>query len=396
MGKPTKEVNKRPRDEDDQAESVNREIGIASTLRRAENEDAESGWTMAGSRNKKRKTVKDAKRSKATRKAEWEAENARKTGSKPALNIASKHKFASSLKVRDLQNLVLYCLADGTAPQWVAVSNHAQVQKAVVLMVPGLERGLFTGDIKLTESLRNETSNGVERDSVETKADEEAAESRQPQNGASRGSGDPDDFLPWVLNEDSLPAPLKPLAEAFTQLFTVRSPGDDKYSRLYSPIQTMLTAPLPKGQDKRPSRQIDPSSWANERTPITEFLASEDELRENRFVLHPALFAGEEASVRANLKQSSKSQESDGWRDMQFKDMSDSEVPASEIEEGSVTAGRTVLAVDCEMVVDESGDYVLARISVVDWGGEVVLDELVKPDQPVIDYVTACVQSLGV
>ena len=49
------------------------------------------------------------------------------------------------------------------------------------------------------------------------------------------------------------------------------------------------------------------------------------------------------------------------------------------------------LAMDCEMVgVGPCGRYsALARVSIVNWDGEVLLDEYVQPGQPVTDYRTA-------
>ncbi|KAI7898958.1 uncharacterized protein BX663DRAFT_479047 [Cokeromyces recurvatus] len=48
---------------------------------------------------------------------------------------------------------------------------------------------------------------------------------------------------------------------------------------------------------------------------------------------------------------------------------------------------KRLVAVDCEMVLTEMGST-LARITLIDEDGSVLLDELVKPDAPVIDYLT--------
>ena len=48
-----------------------------------------------------------------------------------------------------------------------------------------------------------------------------------------------------------------------------------------------------------------------------------------------------------------------------------------------------VLALDCEMVTVSDGKKALARIAVIDfWTEEVLFDELVKPSDEVLDYLT--------
>ena len=54
-------------------------------------------------------------------------------------------------------------------------------------------------------------------------------------------------------------------------------------------------------------------------------------------------------------------------------------------------AGNRVVAIDCEMVrttAAEATETELARVTVVGVDGKVMLDELVKPAGPVVDYLT--------
>lgn len=50
----------------------------------------------------------------------------------------------------------------------------------------------------------------------------------------------------------------------------------------------------------------------------------------------------------------------------------------------------SVIALDCEMVgIGPNGkDHMLARVSIVNERGEIIMDKYVKPTKPVIDYRT--------
>ncbi|KAL8784933.1 MAG: hypothetical protein Q9213_003675 [Squamulea squamosa] len=326
----------------------------------------------------------------------------RKTNNYPALVYADLHKRQSSIKLVDLQNLVLYCLANGTSPQWIAVRHHAQVKKAVVLFVPGLERGMFNGSVALGTS-----SGSPEQHPKLSEEHGPPVNGNAFQNvpsiiatglnhGISRTHASPDDYLPVRLTTESLPQPLKPLADCFEYVWPVKAPGDDRFSKVYSPLHHMLNSQLPKSQDQKAAEKavkgakpVNDQHWASKRTPITTFIASKEELRENDYVLHPAWFDPEseeedEARRRAGARQTSDL----GWVDTQVADLGASDGLEADSEQGSLTAGRTVLAMDCEMCTVEGGEAALTRISLVGWDGEVVMDELVKPDKPIIDYLT--------
>jgi RNA exonuclease 1 len=200
-----------------------------------------------------------------------------------------------------------------------------------------------------------------------------------PEQALDRIATSPDDYYPRVLKKDALPEPLQPFADMFPHLWPVRAPGDDKYGKLHSPLQAMLTAPL-KEKKSGVKPVSDPHGWKDERTRITEFLATPEELMEHGFPKHPALLR--EGAQRDAFK------DPDGWVHTRVSKLEDGAVPEADIEQGSITAGRQVLALDCEMCMTGEAEYSLTRISLVSWDGEVVLDELVKPDKPIIDYVT--------
>lgn len=207
----------------------------------------------------------------------------------------------------------------------------------------------------------------------------------------------PDSYLPTPLDSDKLPSPLRPLAETFAHVWPIKAPGDDKNGKVHSPLHAMLNSPLTRSQEeKNQDRQIKGpkparvgEGWENKRTPITAFITSREELQENDYLLHPAWFT--DATQRsANLERRAldKQAATDGWKDTVVSDLDEGIVADKDIQKGSVTAGRSILAIDCEMCLVEGGGMALTRISLVEWDGTVVMDEFVKPDKPIIDFLT--------
>jgi RNA exonuclease 1 len=310
----------------------------------------------------------------------------------PAIEHSHHARLQSHVKITDLQSLVLYLLADGNAPQWVSVRSRANIQQVVMLMVPGLDLGMFNGEVALEAASTPGEASNTQAGSAST-----ATEHVQPR----RLRISPDEFYPASLKSDRLPACLKPLADIFEHVWPIKAQGEhrnNQYLRLHSPIHTMLTSQIPKtheekqmkktGNHKGPMPQ-NSKHWENKRTRITEYMATLMEQQENEYVLHPAMFTTPE-SKEANYERRklAKQTADDGWVDTHVALLEDGDVPENEIEQGSLTAGRNVISVDCEMCKAENDQLVLTRISLLSWDGTVVLDKLVKPDVAIKDYLT--------
>ncbi|KAL8755110.1 MAG: hypothetical protein Q9199_003871 [Rusavskia elegans] len=345
----------------------------------AEDEDDADEWTVVGRGGKKQKT-----------------------NNYPALVYADSYKQQSSIKLGDLQNLVLYCIANGTSPQWTAVRHHGQVNKAVVLFVPGLERGMFDGSVAWDTSSEGpaqdpKLGHGPDQpQNGETSRNVPSSIDGAQNDGVSHTHASPDDYLPVRLAAERLPQPLKPLADCFEYLWPVKAPGDDKFAKVYSPLHHMLNSQIPKSQDRKAAEKVikgakpvNDQRWEPKRTPITTFMLSKDELRENDYVLHPA-WCGTESEIHAETKRRADASQTagSGWIDTQVADLGAGDDLKLPSEQGSLTAGRTVLAMDCEMCTVQGGEAALTRISLINWDREVVMDELVKPDKPIVDYLT--------
>ena len=276
----------------------------------------------------------------------------------PALTFSPNARVHSKVNLNQLRDLVLYIFADGTGPQWINVSHRPHFRKMVAIMVPGLEEAMFKANVNYLTY--NDTAAQGERQTLTA----------------------PDDDYPRKLNKEDLPEALQPFADMFPHMWPIRTPGDEKHAKMHSPMAAFLTAPLSKEKTSQKGGvkpAAEPHGWKNERTRITEFLASAEELAENGFVVHPALLpdgAREKFVVP------------EGWVMTNVDKLEDGDVPESEIQDGSVTAGREILGLDCEMCMTGEKEFSLTRITILDWHGNAILDEFVKPDKPIIDYVT--------
>ncbi|KAI1488258.1 hypothetical protein F5X96DRAFT_680628 [Biscogniauxia mediterranea] len=324
-------------------------ISDTSSLKRARPHDENGdGWEKV--ETKASKKAKKAKKIPSTVSPNY-----------PSITFNYNAKLQSKIALDQLRNLILYIFAEGVSPQWVAIGHRPQFRKIVAIMVPGLEEAMFKQDVDF--ATYNDPIPDFEH--------------------KSRVLTSPDDYYPRLLKKEELPEILKDFADMFPHLWPVRTPGNEKYGFMRSPMGTMLTAPSEKAKEERSQKGVqpvrEPKGWKDERTRITEFLAMPEDFQPNGYVLHPACIPAERRH---------RFQDPEGWVHTNVESFDDGNVPEEEIQQGSVTAGREVLALDCEMCLTGLDEYSLTRVSLVNWDGTVVLDELVKPDKPIIDYVT--------
>lgn len=312
----------------------------------------------------------------------------------PQITHAPNARLQSFVKISDLQNLVLYLLADGNGPQWISVRHKKDIERVVCLMVPGLEADMFNSIISLdpqddstAAATRSDKSN---QDGMQIVDD--APASAEKASKKLKTSISPDDYYPVKLVSPKLPTALEPFAQMFPHIWPVKTPGE--FNRMHSPLQAMLNAPLPKPKEDKKTKGPRPpregAKWQNVRTPITEFLASKEELSDNGYAVHPAHLRTPEEHEHEKARRHKNCQSAeDGWIDLpEISSLDEGIVPSSEIEQGSILQGRNVLTVDCEMISTSIERFALARVSFIDWDGNVVLDELVKPPGTVTDYLT--------
>lgn len=375
-------------------------FGVAQTLSLLQNANASTSTsgattedTESVSKQQQETTTATTEMGKVTKKKRVDGEKTKY----PVLTYV-EGKMQSSIRIADLQGLLLYCFADGIAPQWISVKHSGHVRKVVVLMVPGLELGMFDGTIALEVEQQEQEQKSTESDSKKEKEEEGEEDARKTDFLRWKQGLPPEDrshrFNPRPLARENLPEPLQPLADMFPHVWPVKAPGDGKYNKVHSPLQAILLSSIPKsketnGRAKGARAPRGEKNFVAKRTPITAFISAMEDLRENDYVLHPALFVTEkEKLAEAEIRKRAGQSVEDGWVDTNVPSLEAGDVPDAEIQQGSMTAGRDVLALDCEMCITEGGKSELTRISLVRWDGEVVLDELVKPQRPVIDYLT--------
>uniref|UniRef100_A0A8H7TR55 Exonuclease domain-containing protein n=1 Tax=Bionectria ochroleuca TaxID=29856 RepID=A0A8H7TR55_BIOOC len=275
----------------------------------------------------------------------------------PSISFSPNARLNAKVNLNSLRDLVTYIYADGPAPQWVAISHRPHFRKIVTIMVPGLEEAMFKA--------------GVDYGNYDERGEDQ---------GPSQSS--PDSYYPRKLVKDEIPDALKPFADMFPHLWPIRTPGDDKQGKMHSPMAAFLTVPVNKEKNKKGTGvkpASEPHGWKNERTRITEFLSTVEDLQDNGYLVHPAMLP---EGQRENFVAP------EGWVATKVDSLEEGDVPESEIQQGSITAGREILAIDCEMCMTGENEFSLTRISLVDWSGETVLDELVKPSKPITNYVT--------
>ncbi|KAI1425381.1 hypothetical protein F5Y12DRAFT_747300 [Xylaria sp. FL1777] len=331
------------------AASSDTTVSDSGSLKRPKphDDDDNEGWQVVDRQSKKAKKAKKIPQPASS--------------NYPSISFNYNAKLQSKISLEQLRNLVLYIFAEGVSPQWVAVANRPQFRKIVAIMVPGLEEAMFKQDVNF--ATYNEQCFDLDQ--------------------KSRVLTSPDDYYPRLLKRDELPEILKDFADMFPHLWPVKTPGNEKYGYMRSPLGTMLTVPTEKTKEEKAAKGVqparEPKGWKDERTRITEFIAMPEDFQPNGYVLHPACIPAER---RKDYEYP------EGWLHTHVENLEDGDVPEEEIQQGSVTAGRDVYALDCEMCVTGPDEYSLTRISLVSWDGTTILDELVKPDKPIIDYVT--------
>lgn len=146
------------------------------------------------------------------------------------------------------------------------------------------------------------------------------------------------------------------------QTFPVSAPGSN--SSLFSAYNSFVNVQLSK-KEKTTIRE----ELMNKKITINDLLMSLDQLLENDYPIHMET-AGLTDDLQEELTQRTEEQI------VKY-------LPTESFDHD----GSHIFALDCEMCLAKEG-LVLARVSIVNFDLEVVYEKLVKPDVPIIDYMT--------
>jgi RNA exonuclease 1 len=162
-----------------------------------------------------------------------------------------------------------------------------------------------------------------------------------------------------------------------------------KTGRIHSSLQAMLISPEPKGLPG--GYKGADGVFAAQRTPVTQFVHSADELLEAQFPVHPALFTDmRDKELEMTRREQVGQCEKNGWVDSDVNCSTPTPGEQGERIGGTngLNAGMDVYALDCEMVVTSDDVFSLARVSLLDWNGKVVMNTFVRPALPIKHYHT--------
>ncbi|BGP53492.1 hypothetical protein JCM8202_001136 [Rhodotorula sphaerocarpa] len=234
--------------------------------------------------------------------------------------------------IKDIRDFVLHLLANDKAQQWLYVKNKSSVRRVVCLMVPGI----------LTPDL------GIAQPPLATN-------------------------LPFGLAPPSegLTSKLPVFQSLFSHACPTKAPGER--NRMHSPYQHFTTCPLTSAEKERREKARKERGQQLKTSDPSVYLLNREQMADQAYPTPSALpdplpvdqdsVFGFDAWKRA-----------DGWVEAPYQP----EKPDQP---------KRILGIDCEMCLTDAGSE-LARVSVVNLEGKIIYDKLVKPDNPIRDYLT--------
>ncbi|GAA5954462.1 hypothetical protein JCM8115_004597 [Rhodotorula mucilaginosa] len=234
--------------------------------------------------------------------------------------------------IKDIRDFVLHLLANDKAQQWLYVKNKSSVKRVVCVMVPGI----------LPPDL------GIAQPPVATN-------------------------LPFGLSPTSegLVSKLPVFQSLFSHACPTKAPGER--NRMHSPYQAFTTCPLTSAEKERREKARKERGQQLKTADPSVYLLNREQMADQAYPTPSALPDALSTDPNATFTFEDW-QRADGW------------VEAPYLAERP-DAPKRVLGIDCEMCLTDEGSE-LTRVSVVNIEGKIIYDKLVKPDNPIRDYLT--------
>lgn len=154
------------------------------------------------------------------------------------------------------------------------------------------------------------------------------------------------------LDSEAKEGPQKFFAETFQYMIPTMMPGGN--GKIISPLTALILCRLSKKDKKERKKEL-----KGVKLVLYDLLLTKEQMVANNYPLHSEMEVSEENELTP------------GWAETQAFE-----------HEGSKT-----FSLDCEFCLSATGK-VLTRVSLVNFQGEVVLDEYVKPEEPITNYLT--------
>ncbi|SCV72379.1 BQ2448_3916 [Microbotryum intermedium] len=238
-------------------------------------------------------------------------------------------KGGRTIQIKDIRDFVLHLLSEEKAQQWLYVAasfNKRNVRRVVALMIPGI----------------TSTTLGV----------------AAPPHSAN---------LPFALSPPATPSQLPIFQTLFSHACPTKAPGD-KY-KLHSCYQHFINCPLTGGEKDRREKARKELGQSKKTADPSLYLMTPEQMAEQAYPVPSRSSSDRPTTSFDGWKRD------DGWIEAPYQ---------APLQHGQIPE---VLGIDCEMCLTEDGSE-LTRVSVVDMHGKSVYDSLVKPDKPILDYLT--------
>ncbi|TDL16847.1 hypothetical protein BD410DRAFT_901803 [Rickenella mellea] len=302
---------------------------LASSPPTTEANGTSDGWTKV-----------EKRKSKKARKAD-----AKLTNAPPRFLYVNSEivKRKEAVTISDIRDLVLHLLGDASPQPWLRVENPRAIAKVVTLFVPGITPDILALPPLPTSATAN--SNVPIAIPLPPQA--------QPKS-TSDESGHPSE-------SPSLPF----ISAKFSHACPTRAPGDA--NKMHSILSAFFHGPVSAEEKRRRALAISEQGASS---------TAKNDSGPESYVLTPEQMLENEYPVPRYMADVFEMQ--DGWV----------ETPESSSTTTTTTERAKVYAIDCEMCQTENGKE-LARVCMIDFDTDlVVLDQLVKPSAPIVDYLT--------